>query len=114
MKRSELIRELERKGCVLHRHGGRHDIYINPSTGQKQPVPRHAEIDNALAKHIKPFHSLRPVGRLTDLRVPPGNRLEALKGERVGQHSIRMNDQWRVCFRWTEAGAEGVEIVDYH
>jgi len=52
--------------------------------------------------------------RLDDLRVPPGNRLEALKGDRLGQHSIRINDQWRVCFRWTEAGAEDVEIVDYH
>jgi len=51
---------------------------------------------------------------LNDLRVPPGNRLEALKGNRAGQYSIRINDQWRVCFRWTEAGAENVEIVDYH
>ena len=48
------------------------------------------------------------------LRSPPGNRLEALKGDREGQHSIRINDQWRVCFRWTEAGPEDVEIVDYH
>lgn len=48
------------------------------------------------------------------LRSPPGNRLEVLKGKRVGQHSIRINDQWRVCFVWTEAGAEQVEIVDYH
>jgi len=52
--------------------------------------------------------------QLSDLRVPPGNRLEPLKGDRAGQHSIRINDQWRVCFRWTEAGAEDVEIVDYH
>jgi proteic killer suppression protein len=51
---------------------------------------------------------------LDDLRSPPGNRLEALKGGRAGQHSIRINDQWRICFRWTEAGAEDVEIVDYH
>ena len=50
---------------------------------------------------------------LSDLRVPPGNRLEALKGDRKGQHSIRINDQWRICFRWTD-GAEDVEIVDYH
>lgn len=53
-------------------------------------------------------------GRLDDLRVPPGNHLEALKGDRPGQYSIRINDQWRVCFRWTEEGAENVEIVDYH
>ena len=52
--------------------------------------------------------------RLDDLRVPPGNRLESLKGDRAGQHSIRVNDQYRVCFRWTTGGAEDVEIVDYH
>lgn len=51
---------------------------------------------------------------LADLRVPPGNRLEALSGDRKGQHSIRINDQWRVCFVWTENGPEDVEIVDYH
>lgn len=52
--------------------------------------------------------------RLDDLRVPPGNRLEALRGNRQGQYNIRINDQWRVCFRWTGLGAEDVEIVDYH
>jgi proteic killer suppression protein len=51
---------------------------------------------------------------LNSLMVPPGNRLEALKGNRKGQHSIRINDQWRICFRWTEVGPEEVEIVDYH
>ncbi|RZU50214.1 proteic killer suppression protein [Krasilnikovia cinnamomea] len=51
---------------------------------------------------------------LVDLRVPPGNRLEALSGDRKGQHSIRINDQWRICFVWTETGPEDVEIVDYH
>jgi len=51
---------------------------------------------------------------LDDLRVPPGNRLEALKGGRTGQHSIRINQRWRICFVWTAAGPEGVEIVDYH
>lgn len=51
---------------------------------------------------------------LDDLRVPPGNRLEALKGNRVGQYSIRINDQFRVCFLWTAEGAKDVEIVDYH
>ncbi|HYJ80702.1 MAG TPA: type II toxin-antitoxin system RelE/ParE family toxin [Longimicrobiaceae bacterium] len=52
--------------------------------------------------------------RLDDLTVPPGNRLQALKGDRSGQHSIRVNDQWRVCFRWQEGDAYHVEIVDYH
>ena len=51
---------------------------------------------------------------LEDLRVPPGNQLEALKGDRKGQHSIRINDQWRVCFVWTTEGPTSVEIVDYH
>jgi toxin HigB-1 len=57
---------------------------------------------------------LNRVGRLDDLRVPPGNRLGALKGNRAGQHSIRVNDQFRVCFVWTTEGPKDVEIVDYH
>ena len=51
---------------------------------------------------------------LADVRVPPGNRLEKLTGNRAGQHSIRFNQQWRICFRWTDAGPEDVEITDYH
>lgn len=51
---------------------------------------------------------------LQDLLMPPGNRLEALKGDRLGQHSIRINDQWRVCFRWSNGAAEDIEITDYH
>jgi proteic killer suppression protein len=76
----------------------------------------------ATAKHLR---SIAKVARrrldmidyaetLIDLRVPPGNRLEALKGDRQGQHSIRINDQWRVCFVWRADGAHDVEIVDYH
>ena len=57
---------------------------------------------------------LEAVEKLEDLRVPPGNRLEVLRGERKGQHSIRVNDQYRICFVWSEDGAEDVEIVDYH
>lgn len=52
--------------------------------------------------------------RLDDLRIPPANRLEALKGDLKGQHSIRINDQWRICFRWIDAGVADVRIVDYH
>ncbi len=52
--------------------------------------------------------------QLEDLRVPPGNRLEKLKGDRAGQHSIRINAQWRICFRWKDGNAYDVEIVDYH
>ena len=51
---------------------------------------------------------------LTDLRVPPSHRLEALRGDREGQHSIRINDQWRVCFAWTDRGAMEIEVTDYH
>jgi len=58
MKRSELVQQLLQSGCVLHRHGSRHDIYLNPATGQKQPVQRHTEIDDALAKHIKKYLGL--------------------------------------------------------
>lgn len=60
------------------------------------------------------LRQLEIAGRLDDLRVPPGNRLEPLKGDRAGQHSIRVNDRYRVCFRWTTPGPEDVEIVDYH
>ena len=58
--------------------------------------------------------ALNAAQALSDLRSPPGNRLKELKGERKGQHSIRINDQWRVCFAWRDGGAEEVEIVDYH
>jgi toxin HigB-1 len=63
------------------------------------------------------FRKLRMLNRsstVEDLRVPPGNRLEALSGSRRGQHSIRINDQWRICFVWRNGGAHDVEIVDYH
>ena len=74
-------------------------------------VRRFAAIETVARRKLR---QLQIAGRLEDLRVPPGNRLEALKGDRVGQHSIRVNDQFRVCFRWTAAGAHDVEIVDYH
>ena len=60
------------------------------------------------------LRQLEIAARLDDLRIPPGNRLEALKADRAGQHSIRINARYRVCFRWTAAGPEDVEIVDYH
>ena len=69
---------------------------------------------NIAAVAQRKLRQLQIAARLDDLRVPPGNRLEILKGDRLGQYSIRINDQWRICFRWTEAGAENVEIVDYH
>ena len=63
---------------------------------------------------LRKLRQLEIAGRLEDLRVPPGNNLEKLKGDRAGQMSIRINDKWRVCFKWTAAGAADVEIVNYH
>ncbi len=63
---------------------------------------------------LRKLTQLAVSSRLEDLRVPPGNRLEALFGDRAGQHSIRINDQWRVCFVWADDGPHEVEIVDYH
>ena len=73
-------------------------------------VKRFGAIERAARRKLE---MLASAARLDDLRVPPGNRLEALKGDRKGQHSIRINDQWRLCFRWNE-GVEDVEIVDNH
>lgn len=74
-------------------------------------VKRFANIADVARRKLR---QLEIAAHLSDLRVPPGNRPEALKGDRAGQHSIRINDQWRLCFRWTASGAEDVEIVDYH
>jgi proteic killer suppression protein len=74
-------------------------------------VKRFVNIEAVARRKLR---QLEIASRLEDLRVPPGNRLEALKGRRSGQYSIRVNDQWRVCFRWSDAGADDVEIVDYH
>jgi len=63
---------------------------------------------------LKKLLLLDAADTLADLRVPPGNRLEKLSGDREGRHSIRINDQWRICFRWTSGDAHDVEIVDYH
>lgn len=63
---------------------------------------------------IRKLIQLNEAATLKDIAVPPGNKLEALKGDRAGQHSIRINDQWRICFRWTGSDAENVEICDYH
>jgi proteic killer suppression protein len=77
----------------------------------RERVRRFANIESVARRKLR---QLELAAVLDDLRVPPGNRLEALKGDRAGQHSIRINDQWRVCFRWNEGGAEDVEIADYH
>jgi proteic killer suppression protein len=63
---------------------------------------------------LRKLRMLNQTRVLADLRIPPANRLEVLRGNRTGQHSIRINDQWRICFRWSTNGASDVEIVDYH
>jgi toxin HigB-1 len=74
-------------------------------------IKRFVNIETLAMRKLAMLHR---AGRLDDLRVPPGNRLEALKGNLAGLHSIRVNDQYRVCFRWTPEGPADVEIVDYH
>ncbi len=76
-----------------------------------EDVPRFRAIERQARKKLL---LLNAAGSINDLRSPPGNRLEALKGDRQGQHSIRINDQWRICFEWRDHGAQNVEIVDYH
>jgi proteic killer suppression protein len=76
-----------------------------------QLVPRFRMIERQARRKLLYLHRART---LQDLSVPPGNRLEALRGDRKGQHSIRINDQWRICFRWQNGDAHDVEIVDYH
>ena len=78
----------------------------------RQPVRRFpASLRNVMLRKLL---LLDAAVALDELRVPPGNRLEKLKGDRAGQHSIRVNQQWRVCFRWKDSAAHDVEIVDYH
>jgi len=74
-------------------------------------VARFAGIERIARRRLRYLAQAR---RLDDLKVPPGNRLEALKGDRAGQYSIRINRQWRICFRWEDGKAFDVEIVDYH
>ncbi|MBL8672926.1 MAG: type II toxin-antitoxin system RelE/ParE family toxin [Alphaproteobacteria bacterium] len=74
-------------------------------------VRRFGSIEKQALRKLDMLHQARD---MRDLRAPPANRLEALSGDRRGQHSIRINDQWRICFVWTREGPEDVEIVDYH
>ncbi len=74
-------------------------------------VARFRNIERVARRKLLQLHA---ASELATLRVPPGNQMEALKGDRKGQHSIRVNDQWRICFRWDAEGAHDVEIVDYH
>lgn len=76
-----------------------------------QSVPRFKNIERVARRKLLQLHA---AVSLNNLKIPPGNHLEALKNDRLGQHSIRINDQWRLCFVWRDDGAHDVEIVDYH
>ena len=85
------------------------DVFYGKATARARRVP--SDVMKAISRKLA---QLEAVVRLDDLRVPPGNRLEALKGARAGSHSIRVNDQWRIVFRWDADGAHDVELTDYH
>lgn len=87
-----------------------HDIHNGKST----KAARNRLPGNLWRVATRKLDQLNHVIELAELRVPPGNQLEALKGDRRGQHSIRINDQYRICFVWTDDGPDAVEIVDYH
>jgi len=78
----------------------------------REPIRRLSQAMHRVA--LRKLVQLDAATTLDDLRVPPGNRLEKLAGDRAGAHSIRINDQWRICFRWERGNAYDVEIVDYH
>ena len=87
----------------------------NPITERLWSRERTKKLDPRIERTVlRKLVMLDAAETLDDLRVPPGNRLEALRGDRAGQHSIRINQQWRICFTWTSAGPNNVEIVDYH
>ena len=91
---------------------------VTPSLQQNQEhlaaSSRDLDASNATRVGLRKLAQLDAATRLDDLRVPPGNRLERLSGDRAGQHSIRINDQWRICCRWRDGDAFDVAIVDYH
>lgn len=85
-----------------------------PDTEALYQTGKSRRFGNIAAVAVRKLDMLNAAAVLADLRVPPANRLEALKRDRQGQHSIRINDQWRICFVWTPVGPEDVEITDYH
>jgi toxin HigB-1 len=97
-------------GIVSFADRGTEDLF----EGEDTRKARRACPENLWAVAYRKLDQLNSATRLADLGFPPNNRLESLKGDRVGQHSIRINQQYRVCFRWTDSGPADVEIVDYH
>jgi proteic killer suppression protein len=98
-----------RYDCVVIRSFADADTELLWDTGKSRRIPA-----NIRASALKKLFILRRAVVLSDLNAPPGNRLEALSGDRKGQHSIRINDQFRICFTWADGNAYDVEIVDYH
>jgi len=82
--------------------------------GKNSRAARRALPQQLVRVALRKLEQLDSIERLEDLRIPPGNRLEALKGDRGGQHSIRINEQYRICFEWSDSGPQAVEVVDYH
>lgn len=82
--------------------------------GRRTKAARKVCPDNILHIAVRKLDQLNQAANLNDLRVPPANHLEKLWGDRAGMHSIRITLQWRICFRWTDAGPESVQIIDYH
>jgi toxin HigB-1 len=95
---------------LTFRDKGTEDVF----NGKASKVARRVCPPDAQRRARSKLFLLDDAERVSDLRIPPSNHLEALKGDRKGQHSIRINQQYRLCFEWTEAGARNVEIVDYH
>lgn len=96
--------------CVTFADAGTEDIYNgNTSKASRAVCPQ-----NLVSVARRKLFQLAAVEKMEQLRIPPGNRLEALRGDRTGQHSIRMNDQYRICFRWNHGKPSDVQIVDYH
>ena len=91
-------------------NAGTEDVF----NGKNTSAARRICPENVWKVATRKLDQLDSVTTLLELRIPPGNRLEALSGERIGQNSIRINDQYRICFIWTEHGPDQVEIVDYH
>ncbi|MBX9035287.1 type II toxin-antitoxin system RelE/ParE family toxin [Gordonibacter massiliensis (ex Traore et al. 2017)] len=87
-------------------------FWIDSDKFKPRRVP--PELRKPLFRKLQMMDAAEASGSLNDLRVPPGNRLECLEGDRAGRCSIRVNRQWRLCFTWTTSGIEGVELVDYH
>jgi toxin HigB-1 len=102
-----MIRKIEAFGLIISFGDKRTAAFMAGDIGKWLPA-------DLVRRTRRALQMIEAAEKLSDLMIPPGNRLESLSGNRKGQHLIRINDQWRVCFVWTESGTEKLEIVDYH